>query len=584
MILKKEQRHFWRREKLILSNKPSVYKSPDLSFMKKIIYLSFIVLISISSFAQEIPFKIQKSEEFKDDVKKSNIVLSESDENGNTVIVRSYNDNGISNYSGFYIEHIDSNLKIQKTFDFEMKHPNYQKNNIVLGIYSLKNEVKIIEFYYDLKDKSYVCQANIVTDNFQTSKKELFRIPREKMKENGTISIEKEFYNRTKGNWTNDNSGEIKSEDDISKNSSFFDFSWDGKVENTKDNIGSDIVMNLNETKNAFAIAIDYNSENKEFVKIYLFDNDLNKKIETDFKREIKDKNYKLENIQVSLDGNALSLLAKSYSEVQKDKEVGGKYLFEITKITAESQKSQLIDTNENFVGSLKSVFHNNEIICLGFYSDIKDYRFKGICYYKLDFNSLAILQTKYNLFTEQFIVDKYGENKDKALKFLTFKKIFFSKNNELFFNAQEEYLTGDGNNRTYFNYDDIVAAKLDSKGNLLWARNINKNQAIRSYDDASFISYTSLMNENFNYFFINTGEKITKIKKDRIEFGQIRKNKSNLNVIRISQNGDFDYQEILDDENSSVPFMVSRGAVNSNSILFLGRKGTNKQLLKVSL
>lgn len=552
--------------------------------MKKNICIVLIKLLSISSFAQNIPFKLEKSEEFKDEIKKSNIVLTETNESGNTLIVRSYNDNGISNYSGFYIEHIDANLKIQKTFDFEMKHPNYQKNNIVLGIFSLKNEVKIIEFYYDLKDKSYVCQANIISDDFQTSKKELFRIAREKIKETGTISIEKEFFNRTEGNWANDNSGEIKSEDDISKNSSFFDFSWNGNVEKSKDDIGSDIVMNVNENKSSFAIAIDYNSENKEFVKLYLFDNELNKKMDTDFKREIKDRDYKLENIQVSPDGNAISLLAKNYSELQNAKKEGGKYVFEITKITAESQKSQFLDTNENFVGSLKSIFHNNDIICFGFYSDIKDYRFKGICYYKLDFNSLAILQTKYNLFTEQFMLDKYGENKDKALKFLTFKKIFFSKNDGLIFNAQEEYLTSDGNNRTYLHYDDIVVAKLDSKGNLLWARNINKSQAVPSYEDESFISYTSLMNDNFSYFFINTGEKINKIKNDRIEFGQIRKNKSNLNVIRINLDGDFDYGEILDDENSSVPFMVSRGAVNNDSVLFLGRKGSNKQLLKVSL
>ena len=552
--------------------------------MRKLYVYLIFALLSNQLFCQNIPFKLEKSEEFKDDVKKSNIVLTETNESGNTLIVRSYNDNGLSNYSGFYIEHIDSNLKIQKTFDFEMKHPNYQKNNIVLGIYSVKNEVKIIEFYYDLNDKSYVCQANIITDDFLISKKELFRISKEKMKETGTISLEKEFFNRTKGNWTNDNSGEIKSENDISKNSSFFEFSWEGKSEISKNQKGSDIVMTVNGNKSAFAIAIDYNSENKEFVKLYLFDNQLNKKIDTDFNREIKDKNYNLENIQVSPDGRAISLLAKSYLEIQKEKKEGGKYLFEITKITAESQKSQFIDTHENFVGSLKSIFHNNEIICLGFYSDIKDYRFKGICYYKLDSNSLTILQSKYNLFTEQFMVDKYGEDKDKALKFLTFKKIFFSVNNDLFFNAQEEYLTSDTNNRTYFNYDDIVAAKLDSEGNLLWARNINKRQAIPSYEDESFISYTSLVNENFSYFFINTGEKIKKIKNDRIEFGQIRKNKSNLNVIRINMDGDFDYKEILDDENSSVTYMVSKGGIINNSAIFLGRKGTKKQLLKINL
>ncbi|WP_396171274.1 hypothetical protein [Flavobacterium sp.] len=50
--------------------------------MKKIICLSLITLLSISSFAQEIPFKIQKSEVFKDEFKISQIVLSEEDGNG----------------------------------------------------------------------------------------------------------------------------------------------------------------------------------------------------------------------------------------------------------------------------------------------------------------------------------------------------------------------------------------------------------------------------------------------------------------------------------------------------------------------
>jgi hypothetical protein len=86
--------------------------------MKKIsIYLIFAFL-SGQLFCQNIPFKLEKSEEFKDDVKKSNIVLTETDVSGNTLIVRSYNDNGLSNYNGFYIEHVDSDLKIKKTFDF----------------------------------------------------------------------------------------------------------------------------------------------------------------------------------------------------------------------------------------------------------------------------------------------------------------------------------------------------------------------------------------------------------------------------------------------------------------------------------
>jgi hypothetical protein len=117
----------------------------------------------------------------------------------------------------------------------------------------------------------------------------------------------------------------------------------------------------------------------------------------------------------------------------------------------------------------------------------------------------------------------------------------------------------------------------------MLWARNINKRQSTTD-DDTSYLSYTSTVRNDKTYFFINARDKIKKLKNDRIEFGQIRKNKSNLNVIEVNAAGDFDYQEILDDEQNEVPFMVSKGAIIDNAVYFLGRKGKDKQLLKITL
>lgn len=134
-----------------------------------------------------------------------------------------------------------------------------------------------------------------------------------------------------------------------------------------------------------------------------------------------------------------------------------------------------------------------------------------------------------------------------------------------------------------HYNYDDIIIAKLNGDGNLLWARNINKKQATMD-DDNSFISYTSTFRNGKNYFFINTKDKIKKLKNDRIEFGKIRKNKSNLNIIEVDADGDFEYEEILDDEENVVPFMVAKGVIIDNSVYFLGRRGSEKQLLKVTL
>ena len=87
-------------------------------------------------------------------------------------------------------------------------------------------------------------------------------------------------------------------------------------------------------------------------------------------------------------------------------------------------------------------------------------------------------------------------------------------------------------------------------------------------------------------YFFINTGEKVKKLRNDRIQFGQKSAKKSNLNIIKINQNGDFEFKEVLDDKDNDVPFMVSDGAItkNGSSIYFIGRKGKKKQLLKLSV
>ena len=248
-----------------------------------------------------------------------------------------------------------------------------------------------------------------------------------------------------------------------------------------------------------------------------------------------------------------------------------------------------MFDTDEYFAASLKTIVFEDRLTCIGFYSERNNNRYKGISYYELDPKTLAIRKTKLNPFTEQFIIDKYGKDKDKELKNLSFRKIIITSSNEIIFNAEEFYIvtnyvsTPQGSyTTTSYHYDDIVSAKLSTSGDIVWARNINKRQATGG--DSSYISYTSTAKGNDAYFFINTGEKVKKLKNDRIQFGQTSTKHSNLNVIRVNQNGDFDYSELLDDKDNEVPFMVSDGAISGNSVFFIGRKGKKKQLLKITI
>lgn len=130
-----------------------------------------------------------------------------------------------------------------------------------------------------------------------------------------------------------------------------------------------------------------------------------------------------------------------------------------------------------------------------------------------------------------------------------------------------------------YENPATSLGIKVNSKGDVKWSRNINKRQT----DNSSFCLtyYTLVFNEsNDVFFFINVKEKIREMSNNRIQF----RGTGNVNLIRINQNGDFNYQKIRDDDENEVPFMVSNVIKSGNSVFFLGRKGSTKQLLKVTL
>jgi hypothetical protein len=429
-----------------------------------------------------------------------------------------------------------------------MKYSDVIKQSSVIGVITNGNEVSLIDFVYDKSQGAYICNALTSNMNdFNFKSKELFRLNSEEIKQFGFLSG---------GGFDRD----------------------------------SGASMIINEDKTAFAVTVDIKDKKSETHKLYLFDSALNKKIDHTFKREIKDRKFIYENIDVSKDGNTLYLLGKVFTDEKKKKKDGGRYQFELTQITKDSEKTQVFDTEEHYSRSLKTIIFQDRLTCIGFYSDKNDNRYKGISYFELDPKTLEIKKTKFNPFTEQFMIDKYGKDKDKELKNLSFRQLLVTPNNEIVFNAEEFYITvhtysspnGGMQTRTIYHYDDIVSAKINSAGDIVWARNINKRQATSG--DESYISYTSTVKGDDTFFFINTGEKVKKLSKDRIQFGQTSTKKSNFNVIKITPNGDFDYQELLDDKDNEVPFMVSNGAISGNSVYFVGRKGKKKQILKVTL
>lgn len=513
--------------------------------MKKLLFILSLGFCLTTLHAQDadIPCKIQKSDIFKDEYRNSQLVCVNGDANGGVVMVRSY----LGSFStGYYFEHYDSSMKLVNEFHYELKA------GVILGTLVNDNKVHMVEFTYDKIAKAYMCIVNTADINdFKFTPKELFRLEREEVKMG------------------------------VLFNGNNFDNDYLAR-------------MLVGSGGGAFAISIDINDrdEKKEMRKIYVYDAGLNLKIENFFKRDIKDRRFKFKNIEVSENGEVAYLLGLAETPESQQKKEGGKYQYELSRITNSSIKTQVFDTGDHYTQSLVTVLKKDRIACVGFYSDRNDKRFKGLCYFDMDPETLEVKTTAFNPFTEQFMIDKYGKNKEKELKFIAFKNVYLAPNNDIIINAEENYVTsvrvGGMNNMgaTYYNvfhYDDIISARLSNEGSLVWARNINKRQ--KTDDVASYISYSSINKNDNTYFFINTGDKVTKLSNDRIQFGQKSVNRSNLNVIKMDGTGNFEFKQLLDDKENEVPFMVANGAAaGEGNIYFLGRRGKKKQILKLSL
>lgn len=535
----------------------------------------FFIFFSTFLVAQDLTYKIEKSEIFIDEYKESKIILVEKSNTNDIHVLRSFK-SSISIKRGFYIEKYDKSLKKINDFEFEISHPVSEKYSIVIGAFFKNSKFYIIEIFYDLKNKNYVCLANIVDENYDISKKELFKLNKDLVKGFG---LETHFYNEYLLDKNISNLGLFEPE---SNSSIGFFGKVNSKVSDNKST--SNVVFKVNNQKSMFSIALTFKYGSKETTKLFLFDSYLDKKIENDF--SVDSTTVINNNIELHENQEVIYLTQKIYSKELKNKQSGGEYFYQINQVSSTDVKTKKVNIENHYLPSLSFFCLKNKLYGLGFYSDNSDFKYSGIAFFELDSESLEIKNSKYSPFTQQFILDKYGEYKYKELKNIVVKNVYLQEDG-LLVNGEEQYSTSNNNslNSTLYNYDDIISLRLNNKGDLISARNINKRQSAGNHEDSSFISYQSCLSNKQNYFFINANDRMKELSNQRIEFrGTNWLTNSNLFVISMNEKGDFLYKQILSHEENDVPFMVSKAIVIDDSIIFLGRKGKKKQLLKVTL
>ncbi len=489
----------------------------------------------------QLGLSVQKSEIFQDEKKRSDLIFAEEDGQGGLVTVRAFYSGLNNKISGYYLEHLDNQLKILGKTD--LPYENYQ----LKGLKVTDGKIYLISVDSDRSAKTW--------------KVSLYASPLEKLNFTQTVLI---------------------SRGDIEKGSSSI-FSFNQKDADAYDEV------KFSKNKNFIAVSFDLKNKEQETHLIYVFDKDFKKTGDYVFTRNIKDRLFELDNIDVDDTNGGIYLQAKVFENDSRmtKKENKSNYHYEVYYLLGDEKKTLSFKDEDKFVGSLMAINDGGQLSYIGFYSELNDWRYKGVCRFEIDPGTFEIKHKSFAPFTEQFMIDKYGEKKEKELRNLVYKGAFKLSNGDIILNAEEFFITQvyvsygmGGAFTTIYNYNDIVALRIREDGILVWARNINKAQ---TYDSGKE-SFSSFAFNDKNYILVNCSDKMKQLSNDRILFKQKRSKKTNLYAIALDADGNFTHQEIIDGDVEQMPFAVAKGVLtkNGNELILIGRNNKDKQFIKI--
>ncbi len=527
----------------IANSKFLILNFAQFSTCKSLILGLFLIFFTFAK-AQDIPVNYKLGDKNSDRYKYSTVLSISGSDDNHTVIVRTYYGGMPLRPKGHFVEMYDADLNLVEDY-----------NNKYAGQYMVDGFIKngqlyLLELKYNEDQLAYqyvVHQSPLGEFNF--TERKLLSIPSKEVL--NPLAVNK--YNRSFGN-------------------------------------GFSTAVHFNKEKSAFAITAQHRAGKNEKYTMYLFGTDLKKQLEYDFTAQTEDKNYAFENIEVSNDLRTVYFMGKAFFKKKRFEVKERRFQYELVRVSNKGHQIQEFADAGRFPESLKPVLSKGELIVVGFYADRKDNRYNGLVHFKLNPTSLVVQSKKYNPFSNQFMLDKFGREVDAEIKNLIFKDVHITAKNELIFSAEEYFVTEgetfDGNGTRKVNryhYNDIVCAKLNSSGVMVWARNINKAEVTEG--DEAYASYTAHGQDDDMYFFINSGENPQKLGSDRIIFKKGYSRNPNMFVIKIDQDGNLSHKKLIDDKEVRLPIMVSRPLKNptSDDLIFYAKRGTKKQLVRVT-
>ncbi|HET8839633.1 MAG TPA: hypothetical protein VFM82_11635 [Flavobacteriaceae bacterium] len=490
----------------------------------------------------QININIEKSEIFKDDKKHTELEFVEGDGKGGLVTVRLAVGGLMKKPKEYYISYFDENLKLisEKTFEVE--------KNEFKGLMVKDGQVHILDFGYNRKTKAYDFDIlSTPLSSFEFTRQTLFSIDKDRLKKEFSVYIGFVPVVGALDQFDNDSFGEVV-------------FSKD---------------------KNFFAVNFDIKDKKQETHQVLVFNDKFEQIFEKEITRDTKDSRFIYQNTEVDDGDGTVYFLGKEREGRLSKKDGKANYHYELISVSPNGQIQETSFKNDIFVASLTVAKYLDQLVAVGFYSEKNDYRYKGVVRFDLNPENLSMTKKSFLPFDERFLFDKYGSDKDKELRNLSYRDIFISESGDVILNAEEYFITQNYNMNgavsfTY-HFNDIISCKISSEGELVWARNVNKVQS-SGRPTSNFNSYASMIENETLYIFLNS-RRVREKNDGRIKF----KGNGDLFALTIASNGDLDYKTTIEDP--EVSYFVEYGKIlGQNKMILVGRDGRKKRIIRLSV
>ncbi len=321
-----------------------------------------------------------------------------------------------------------------------------------------------------------------------------------------------------------------------------------------------------------------------------------------------EDKLFSVEDYKVDNNGN-VHLIGRLYKDVVKDKRKGDpNYSYQVLSYYDEGQdlEEYSIKLEDRFITDLQiAITDDQNIICGGFYSDKGSFSIKGSYFLQVDGKTKEVMSKSFREFGIDFITQNMTERQEKKAK----KKESKGKSVEMYeYDLDDIIIKSDGgamligeqyymyvttNTTTTANggttttttyhyiYNDIIAIKIDSEGDIEWTEKIAKRQHTTN-DNGFYSSYAMAVVDGSLYFFFNDNPKNLDYSGSGKVYGMNGK-KSVVTMVELDESGNQERESLFamkDAEIMTRPKVCEQ--TSSNELILFGQKRKTQRFARI--